>query len=151
MTYEENARIKARALCATTGAPAIADDSGLEVNALGGRPGVHSARYGGTDHERIERLLRELRRVPRERRSARFRCVLALALPDGRDMSVEGVCEGEITQAPRGQGGFGYDPIFYSPELGRAFGEVGAAEKARVSHRGGAARRLGNLLDELFR
>jgi XTP/dITP diphosphohydrolase len=141
-TYEENALVKARALARATGEPALGDDSGIEVDALGGRPGIHSARYAPTDRERIARLLAEIAGVPRERRGARFRCVLALVFPGGRELSAEGVCEGEIATAPRGSGGFGYDPVFLIPALGRTVAELIPDEKARVSHRAAAARRL---------
>ena len=140
-SYRANALAKARAAARISGAVALADDSGLEVDALGGRPGVSSARYGSaglSDADRCAALLAELRGVPPERRTARFRCVVALVSPDGREEVVEGVAEGRITDAPRGPGGFGYDPVFcYSP-LGRTFAELGPALKNRVSHRGEA-------------
>jgi XTP/dITP diphosphohydrolase len=139
-SYAENARAKARLAAEATGAVAVGDDSGLEVAALGGRPGVASARYGGpalTDAERTARLLAELAGV-RDRRAC-FRCVLALVAPWGEEVLVEGVAEGRLTESPRGAGGFGYDPIFLVPELGRTFAELPAEEKDRVSHRGRAA------------
>lgn len=137
-SFQENARIKAEAASRLTGMPALADDSGLEVDALGGSPGVHSARFGGpgcTDADRYQALLDKLIGVPPERRSARFRCVIALAEPGGRVQFAEGICEGRITVAPRGVGGFGYDPVFELPDLGETLAEVGPAVKNRISHR----------------
>jgi XTP/dITP diphosphohydrolase len=139
-SYRENALAKARTVAAATGAVALGDDSGLEVDALGGRPGVGSARYGGpglTDAERVTRLLAEL--GPVSARGARFRCVLALVAPWGDEAVVEGVVEGVLTDRPRGARGFGYDPIFLVPVLGRTFGELPDAEKDRLSHRARAA------------
>jgi XTP/dITP diphosphohydrolase len=141
-TYEENALLKGRAYAASTGLLTLADDSGLEVDALGGAPGVRSARYAGeqaSDADRYQRLLANLGDVPDEQRTARFRCVIALVWPDGQERIVEGVCEGRITREPRGEHGFGYDPIFYLPELGRTMAELPAQVKNRVSHRARAA------------
>lgn len=140
-TYIDNARIKAVGGAAATGLPTLADDSGLEVDALGGRPGVHSARYGGPGIDnagRIARLLAELDGVPEARRGAAFHAVVVLAWPDGRTIEAEGACRGSIALAPRGSGGFGYDPVFVFPAFGRTFAEVSPAEKARVDHRGRA-------------
>ena len=140
-SYRANALAKARAVARASGGFALADDSGIEVDALGGRPGVRSARYGGpglSDSERCATLLSELKDVPQERRTARFRCVVALASPDGREEAVEGVVEGIITDAPRGTGGFGYDPLFFYPSLGRTFADLDPSVKNRVSHRGRA-------------
>jgi XTP/dITP diphosphohydrolase len=140
-SYAENALGKARTVTMATGALALADDSGIEVDALGGRPGVLSARYGGpdlTDPERNALMLRELERVPTERRTARYRAVIAMTGPDGREATVEGSVEGVLVQAPRGQGGFGYDPIFYYPPLGATFAEIAAEAKHAISHRGRA-------------
>jgi XTP/dITP diphosphohydrolase len=148
-TYRENALIKARALAGEIGSPAIADDSGLEIDVLGGAPGLRSARFAATDRERIARVLDELRGVPAERRTARFRCVLALVFPDGRELVAEGACEGRIAEAPSGEGGFGYDPIFLVDPPGRSFAELSAAEKDAVSHRGRAARDLRRMLENL--
>jgi XTP/dITP diphosphohydrolase len=137
-SYRGNALAKARAAARLSGALALADDSGLEVDALGGRPGVRSARYGGpglSDSERCAALLAELQGVPRERRTARFRCVVGLASPGGREEVVEGVVEGIIAEAPRGTGGFGYDPLFFYPPRERTFAELEPAQKNRVSHR----------------
>ena len=148
-TYAENALIKARAAMRATGATALADDSGVEVDALDGGPGLHSARWGGPgldDAGRNALLLERLRDVPPARRTARYRCVIAVVDPDGRERLVEGTCEGLIAQAPRGEGGFGYDPIFFFPPLDATFGEVSAEAKHRVSHRGIAARAARALL-----
>jgi XTP/dITP diphosphohydrolase len=138
-SYAENALGKARAVAAATGEMSLADDSGIEVDALGGGPGVLSARYGGpglSDPERCEVMLREMASVPRERRSARFRCLIAIICPRRRrEMTAEGVVEGVLLEAPRGYGGFGYDPLFFYPPLGRGFAELSAEEKNGVSHR----------------
>jgi len=141
-TYEANARLKARATAAHTGALALGDDSGIEVDALEGLPGVRSARFGGPgldDAGRVAHLLARIAHVPDARRTARFRCVIALVWPDRREHVVEGACEGLITRAPRGSEGFGYDPVFFYPPFGATFGEVSDARKAAVSHRGLAA------------
>jgi XTP/dITP diphosphohydrolase len=135
-SYADNARDKARAATAGTACVAVGDDSGLEVDALGGGPGVASARYGGPgldDGGRLRHLLAAL--PPGGPRTARFRCLLALTAPWGEEHVVEGVVEGVLITAPRGAGGFGYDPIFLVPALGRTFGELGPADKARWSHR----------------
>lgn len=133
-TYEENAALKARALATGSGFLTLADDSGLEVEALDGRPGLYSSRYGRSDDERIERLLGELQgRLPAQ---ARFVCVVALALPDGRSETFRGVCPGVIVAAPRGAKGFGFDPVFQPAEGGgRTMAELEPAEKGRISHR----------------
>lgn len=148
-SYEENALLKAAAVAVRTGRVTLADDSGLEVDALGGEPGVHSARFGGDlpDGERMAYLLRRLRTVPDERRTARFVCVLVLAHPDGDVVTFRGACEGRILQGPRGDGGHGYDPVFQSADLGRSFGEATLEEKNRVSHRARALRALRAWLD----
>jgi XTP/dITP diphosphohydrolase len=148
VTYRENALLKAHAAACASGELVLADDSGLEVDALGGGPAVRSARFGGPgldDAGRCARLLDALRDVPLARRTGRFRCVIALVDRGRREETVEGVAEGVILDAPRGTDGFGYDPLFYYPPLGRTFAELTEAEKARVSHRGlalVAARRL---------
>jgi len=136
-TFEENAAIKAEAAARATGLVALADDSGLLVDALGGAPGVLSARYAGPECDSSAnnaRLLRELAHVPRERRTATFVCTIAVAADGRQTRFFRGECRGEILESPRGEGGFGYDPLFYSPELGRTFAEA-AGEKQRVSHR----------------
>ena len=142
-SYAMNAITKARAVAIATGLPALADDSGLEVDALGGGPGVRSARYADTDAGRVQRLLTALRDVAGAGRRARFRCVVALAWPDGRVETAEGTCEGRIAETPEGAGGFGYDPVFVADELGRTLAAVPPAEKERVSHRARAVRALG--------
>ncbi len=150
-TYAENALVKARTAAEQTGALALGDDSGLEVDALGGAPGLYSARFGGPgldDRGRLELLLERLRAVPPPRRTARFRCVIALAGPSRAAKVVEGVAEGVIAEAPRGSGGFGYDPIFFYPPLGRTFAELSDGEKAAVSHRGLALEAARRLLSE---
>ena len=148
-TYTDNALIKARAGARATGSTALADDSGIEVDVLDGGPGLYSARWGGhglDDAGRNALMLERLRGVPAERRTARYRCVIAIVDPGGRERVVEGTCEGVIAETPRGAGGFGYDPIFFFPPLGATFGEVSAEAKHRVSHRGIAARAARALL-----
>jgi XTP/dITP diphosphohydrolase len=139
-SYLENALIKAAHVAVKSKLPSLGDDSGLEVDVLGGAPGLYSARFGGrlSPGERIAHLLGKLRDVPDEKRQARFVCALVLATPSGYAFSFEGSCEGRILQGPQGEGGFGYDPVFYSPELGKSFAEATREEKARVSHRGRA-------------
>ncbi|HHW44437.1 MAG TPA: XTP/dITP diphosphatase [Desulfotomaculum sp.] len=140
-TFKDNAVKKAATVARHTGRLALADDSGLEVDYLGGAPGVHSARFAGEGHNdraNNEKLLNLLSGVPAEKRSARFRCVVAVATPDGRVFTAEGTCEGVITTEPRGEGGFGYDPLFLVPEYGKTFGELEPAVKNRISHRGRA-------------
>lgn len=136
-TFTANARLKASAVALSTGEWAIADDSGLEVDALNGAPGIYSARYGKTDSERIERLLGELGNEPN--RGAQFVCVVAIARPDGAiALTTEGICRGEILLETRGNGGFGYDPIFYVPQQNLTFAEMNPEMKRRFSHRGKA-------------
>ncbi len=150
-SLEENARLKATLLSAQSRLLTLADDSGLEVDALGGEPGPLSARYAGegtSDKERISYLLDRLNEVPWERRTARFRCVIAVATPDGEVEFCSGECAGVIAFEPRGTHGFGYDPIFYLPELGKTMAELPLAEKNRVSHRGQAARRAYPVLEK---
>lgn len=135
-TFQENACLKALQVAKVTGHWALGDDSGLEVDALGGAPGVYSARYGSDDPSRIARLLTALQQT--QVRTARFVCVLAIASPDAVILSVEGICRGEILDEPRGNGGFGYDPIFWVPELRKTFAELSPVEKSIYSHRGKA-------------
>lgn len=150
VTFAANAALKARAFADASGSIALADDSGLEVDALSGAPGVHSARYGGEhldDEDRCRLLLRQLRGVrQRQQRSARFRCCLVAAAPDGRSCTAEGYCEGLVTEAAVGENGFGYDPVFYVPEYGCTIAELEPAAKDSLSHR---ARALKALLPEL--
>jgi XTP/dITP diphosphohydrolase len=139
-TFEQNARLKAHAYAAASGLPALADDSGLCVDALGGAPGVLSARYAeGDDRARYLKLLQALSGVPDAQRTAAFRCALALAQPDGRTVVEVGACPGHIAHAPRGEHGFGYDPVFLLPD-GRTLAELEREEKGRISHRGAAFR-----------
>lgn len=148
LTFEENAYLKAAAACAQSGLPAIADDSGLMVDALDGAPGVYSARYAGedaTDADRIAKLLGALEGVPDEARTARFVSAVCCVFPDGERLTVRGVCEGTIARAAAGTGGFGYDPVFVTP-TGRTFAELSAVEKDAVSHRGQALRALAQAL-----
>jgi XTP/dITP diphosphohydrolase len=152
-TYAENALAKARAAARATGMAALADDSGLEVDALEGAPGVHSARFAGpaaTAAANNRLLLARLEGVPRAARTARFVCVAALVLTDGREIVTRGSVEGVILEAPRGDGGFGYDPLFYCPPLGATFGEAEAPAKNAVSHRAGALRALAERLRALY-
>lgn len=144
-TFAENARLKAEALAAATGLPALADDSGLCVDALGGAPGLYSARWAGagaSDADRNTKLLLALADVPPERRTAQFICAIALALPSGRTVLAEGVCAGLILDTPCGADGFGYDPLFLLPAVGRTMAELTAEEKNRLSHRALAISRL---------
>jgi XTP/dITP diphosphohydrolase len=151
-TFEENALKKARTLAETSGLLTLADDSGLEVDALDGAPGIYSARYAGeegNDQKNNDKLLDELRHVPEPQRTARFVCALALcASRDGamKDWMVRDSCEGRIAYAPKGRNGFGYDPLFFYPPLGKTFGEIDRATKATVSHRGKALKKLAELL-----
>jgi XTP/dITP diphosphohydrolase len=142
-TFEENAILKAGAFARHSGLTALADDSGLEIDQLDGAPGVHSARYAGTgrgeDVRRYELVLHQLAEVPRTERTARFRCVIAIATPDGRVETAEGTIDGIIAYEPRGEGGFGYDPIFYIPEFDGTMAELPAETKNRISHRARAA------------
>ncbi|NEQ96965.1 MAG: RdgB/HAM1 family non-canonical purine NTP pyrophosphatase [Cyanothece sp. SIO2G6] len=140
-TFQENARLKASQVAIATGEWAIADDSGLAVDALNGAPGLYSARYGKTNSDRINRLLTEL--GPNPNRSAKFICAVSLARPDGSiALEAEGYCSGEILQEPRGIGGFGYDPIFYVPAQGMTFAEMPTHIKRQISHRGRAFQQL---------
>ena len=148
-TFEENAYLKAEAAMRQTGLPAVADDSGLMVDALGGAPGVYSARYAGenaTDEQRNEKLLQELKAVPAEQRTARFVSAVCCVFPDGETVQVRGECEGTIAFAPSGSGGFGYDPLFLVGE--KTYAELSAAEKDAISHRGRALCALQKALQE---
>lgn len=152
-TFEENALKKAEETSLFTGLPAMADDSGLVVDALGGRPGVLSARYGGdgsTDEEKNRLLLQEMADIPAEKRGARFVCVIALAMPDGGQFTVEGICEGTITREMTGSNGFGYDPIFFLPGKGRTMAELKLSEKNKISHRAIALKKALELLRNIL-
>lgn len=153
-TFAENARIKATALAQATGLPALADDSGLCVDALGGAPGLHSARWAGaaaSDADRTTLLLAQLQGVPLEKRTARFVCAVALSLPDGRIFSQEAACMGVITEALAGGNGFGYDPIFLVPHLRRTFAALTPQEKNAISHRAKAITLLAPALRAVFK
>ena len=151
-TYEDNARLKASALAKSSGLITLADDSGLEVEALNGEPGLRSARYAGegaSDAQKVAYLLEKLKQVAPEKRSARFVCVIALAWPDGRLNFCRGECRGSIIASPRGEGGFGYDPIFYFPELKQTMAELPPETKNSISHRARAAQEACKILSAL--
>lgn len=150
-TFEENAAIKAKTCAKLSGLIAIADDSGLEVDALGGEPGVRSARYAGegaTDKKRIDYLLDKMRNISSGQRTARFRCVIAIATPAGEVKLCEGKCDGVITSEPKGENGFGYDPVFYLPDHEMTMAELSMDEKNKISHRGKAAAKARRLLQK---
>jgi XTP/dITP diphosphohydrolase len=148
-SYLDNARLKARAVAEALGVPAVADDSGIEVDALGGEPGTRSARFAGpdaTDRENLDLLIERIQPIPPEARTSRYRCVAMCAWPDGREVWAEGVCEGTLISDPRGTGGFGYDPIFVPEGERRTMAELSPVEKDAISHRGKALRALGEIL-----
>lgn len=154
-TFEGNAIKKAIEVCACTGKPALADDSGLEVDALGGAPGVYSARYagnsgGGNDVRNYEKLLSELKNIPDEKRGARFVCCMALAFPGGSVKTFFGYVEGRIGHEPKGETGFGYDPVFIPKNYKHTFAEMSGDEKDRLSHRGKALVKLASSLQSLL-
>ena len=151
-TCEANAIKKARTIAEFTGLPAVADDTGLEVDALGGRPGIYAARYAGEDatyEDNCRKLLLELTGVPRERRTARFLTVAAIALPSGEIQVAQGILEGEIAEEASGTLGFGYDPVFLIPELGKTLAELSADQKNAISHRAKAFTQAKDLLREM--
>lgn len=151
-TFEENAVLKAENGCSESGLPCIADDSGLSVDFLGGEPGVYSARYSGThgdDEANIQKLLKKLEGVPEEKRTARFVSVVCVCFPDGRELTVDGKCEGKIGFEKHGDNGFGYDPVFMVGK--KSFAELSADEKDKISHRGNALRRLVRILPEYLK
>ena len=152
VTFEENAVLKAENGCRESGLPCIADDSGLSVDFLGGEPGVYSARYSGThgdDEANIQKLLKKLEGVPEEKRTARFVSVVCVCFPDGRELTVDGKCEGKIGFEKHGDNGFGYDPVFMVGK--KSFAELSAEEKDKISHRGNALRRLVRVLPEYLK
>ncbi|WP_449244797.1 XTP/dITP diphosphatase [Desulfobacca acetoxidans] len=157
-TFLANAAKKAQAIAACTGLPALADDSGLEVAALGGRPGVFSARYGAdrtapqphTDADNYVKLLEEMADIPWEQRRARFVCCIVVAFPGGRQVITEGVCQGFIDFEPKGAGGFGYDPVFWLPQYNRTMAEVGLEVKNQISHRAQALKEMQAILADLL-
>jgi XTP/dITP diphosphohydrolase len=148
-TFKENAIKKAREFARASDLLALADDSGIEVDALNGHPGIYSARYAPTDEECVQKLLQAIKDIPLEKRTARFCCVIALAWPAGHVETCEGVVEGMLTYEPRGTNGFGYDPIFLLPDQGLTTAELPAEEKNYISHRGQAARKAANILSEI--
>lgn len=153
VTFLDNARKKAHQTARWSGLAALADDSGLSVDALGGQPGVHSARYAGEnagDEDNRQKLLRELKGISSDKRGAAFLCVLVLAYPDGSEIVAEGKVDGVITEAPRGTKGFGYDPLFLIPSLGRTTAELEIEEKNALSHRGRALRALLEKISQLW-
>ncbi|HZG60736.1 MAG TPA: XTP/dITP diphosphatase [Anoxybacillus sp.] len=152
-TFAENAILKAEAIANYLNKVVIADDSGLVVDALDGKPGVYSARYAGehkNDKDNIAKVLEELKGVPFEKRTARFHCALAVAIPHQRTVVVEGTCEGYIAEAPTGTNGFGYDPIFYVPEKQKTMAELSKEEKNKISHRANALKKLEKIWNDLF-
>ena len=152
-TFEENAVLKAEALCEQFNTMVIADDSGLMIDALDGRPGVYSARYAGeqkNDDANIDKVLEELKDVPEENRTARFYCALAVAVPGEETMTVSGTVEGRIANGRQGENGFGYDPVFYVPDLGKMMAELKPEEKNAISHRANALKKLKELLPKLL-
>ena len=152
-TFEENAILKAEAVSQALNKMVIGDDSGLIVDALEGRPGIYSARYAGepkNDQNNTEKVLAELKNVPEENRTARFYCALAVAVPGQKTLTVSGTCEGRILNEPRGENGFGYDPVFYVPEKGLAMAELSADVKNKISHRANALKKLDVLLDSIL-
>ena len=152
-TFEENSYIKAKAVMEATGLPALADDSGIAVDALNGEPGIYSARYGFDesldDWGRLQLLLKNTENVPDGQRQAQFVCVITLVTPDGKVIQARGEVHGELLRAPAGEGGFGYDPIFYYPPFGKSLAEVSAEEKNQVSHRANALRVFYEKLKEV--
>lgn len=151
-TFQANAIKKAREICGDVSEITLADDSGLEVDYLDGAPGVHSARFAGEGHNDLannKKLLELLNGVPAEKRTARFRCVVAIAIPGGRVETAEGTCEGIIINEQRGEYGFGYDPLFLVPEYGKTFAELGSEIKNTISHRGRALQRSKSILEKI--
>lgn len=151
-TFEENSLIKARAISKITGLPTLADDSGLCIDYLNGEPGIYSARYLGKDTDydyKNNTIIERLEQAEGAERSARFVCVISLVLPDGREFTEKGVMEGQIAFEQRGENGFGYDPIFYLPELKKTSAELSPDEKNKVSHRGKALRKMKNIIESL--
>lgn len=152
-TFKENALIKARTVAKATGKLAVADDSGLMVDALDGAPGIYSARFAGEDKndaKNTAKLLALLQDTPQEARGAQFCCAIAIVLPDGREYTTEGICRGEIAFVPAGDGGFGYDPVFLVPQWGKTFAELTMSEKNAISHRGKANAQALVILRELI-
>lgn len=152
-TFEENAKLKAETISSYYNLPVLADDSGLMVDALDGRPGIYSARYAGeekNDESNLQKVLAELKDIPDDERTARFYCALAFAIPGEETRLYKGTIEGRITKEPKGSNGFGYDPIFYVPSKEKTMAELSADEKNEISHRAQAIRYLANDLDKIF-
>lgn len=152
-TFADNAEIKAKTVSSITGKYALADDSGLEIDALGGQPGVYSNRFAGpdaTDEDRYNKVLDLMTGIPEQKRTARFRAAVSIATPDGDVITVEDKCEGRIAFEPQGNNGFGYDPVFYIPELGKTAAQLSPEEKNRISHRGKAMESTKDILMKLI-
>jgi XTP/dITP diphosphohydrolase len=152
-TFEENARIKAEAVSKKYNRMVIADDSGLEIDALGGKPGVFSARYAGEEKDdtaNMDKVLSELITLSPEERTAQFSCALAVAIPGKKTMTVVGICKGQISEEKKGKNGFGYDPIFYVPSLNKTLAELSPSEKSEISHRGHALSLLEKQAPQIF-
>lgn len=148
-TYQENAFKKARKISEYTGKICLADDSGLEIDYLKGKPGIYSSRWGNSDEERINKVLKLLENIPVNKRKAKFVCVAMLVFPDGKIYMVKEECKGSIEFKPKGEHGFGYDPIFLVPKYDKTFAELGNKIKNQISHRGKAMRRMMNIINEL--
>lgn len=151
-TFAENALKKARTVCQATGKPAMADDSGLMVDALDGAPGIYSARFAGEDHDDAAnnaKVLELMKDVPDDKRGAQFFCAIAIVLPDGREYTVDGFCRGTLLHTLQGEGGFGYDPLFYVADLGKTFAQLSMEEKNAISHRGMANRKAVEIIRNL--
>jgi XTP/dITP diphosphohydrolase len=148
-TYQENAVKKARKISEYTGKICLADDSGLEIDYLKGKPGIYSSRWGNSDEERINKVLKLIENVPIDKRNAKFVCVVVLVFPNGKIYMVKEECKGSITFNPKGEHGFGYDPIFLIPEYDKTFAELGDKIKNQISHRGKAMRRMIDIINEL--
>jgi len=151
-SFEDNAELKATSYASSSHLIALADDSGLEVDALGGEPGIRSARFAGdeaSDKDRVEHLLAKLKEIPWEQRTARFRCVIAIALPEGATNLCHGECRGILAFEPKGENGFGYDPIFYLPEFDKTMAELSSDIKNQISHRARAAQKAYRVLEQL--
>ncbi|KUK56330.1 MAG: Non-canonical purine NTP pyrophosphatase [Atribacteria bacterium 34_128] len=148
-TYQENAFKKAREISEYTGKICLADDSGLEIDYLKGKPGIYSSRWGNSDEERINKVLNLLENIPINKRNAKFVCVVVLVFPDGKIYTVKEECKGSITFSPKGEYGFGYDPIFLVPGYNKTFAELGDKIKNKISHRGKAMRRMVEIIKEI--
>ena len=148
--YQENAFKKARKISEYTGKICLADDSGLEIDYLKGKPGIYSSRWGNSDEERINKVLKLLKNVPKNKRKAKFVCAAVLVFPDGKRYMVKEECKGSITFKPKGTHGFGYDPIFLVPEYNKTFAELGDEIKNRISHRGKAMRKMAEIIKEIW-